>query len=70
MYHYMLVINNMHFSQTEQIVNEFKVKALACHPDKHPENPKAGTNFFFFCANVIFFDSLRHIAQPPKIITP
>lgn len=48
MYHYMLVINNMHFSQTEQIVNEFKVKALACHPDKHPENPKAGTNIFFF----------------------
>uniref|UniRef100_A0A673FPS8 DnaJ homolog subfamily C member 12-like n=1 Tax=Sinocyclocheilus rhinocerous TaxID=307959 RepID=A0A673FPS8_9TELE len=28
-------------STTEQIVNEFKVRALACHPDKHPENPKA-----------------------------
>ncbi|XP_056326943.1 dnaJ homolog subfamily C member 12 [Danio aesculapii] len=32
-------------STTEQIVNEFKVKALACHPDKHPENPKAVEQF-------------------------
>ncbi|XP_052007208.1 dnaJ homolog subfamily C member 12 [Xyrauchen texanus] len=32
-------------STTEQIVNEFKVKALACHPDKHPENPKAVEEF-------------------------
>uniref|UniRef100_A0A672ST81 DnaJ (Hsp40) homolog, subfamily C, member 12 n=1 Tax=Sinocyclocheilus grahami TaxID=75366 RepID=A0A672ST81_SINGR len=30
---------------TEQIVNEFKVRALACHPDKHPENPKAVEEF-------------------------
>lgn len=32
-------------STPEQIVNEFKVKALACHPDKHPENPKAVEEF-------------------------
>ncbi|XP_067278262.1 dnaJ homolog subfamily C member 12 [Pseudorasbora parva] len=32
-------------STTEQIVNEFKVRALACHPDKHPENPKAVEEF-------------------------
>lgn len=28
--------------QTEQIINEYKIRALACHPDKHLENPKAG----------------------------
>ncbi|XP_077073532.1 dnaJ homolog subfamily C member 12 [Siphateles boraxobius] len=32
-------------STPEQIVNEFKVRALACHPDKHPENPKAVEEF-------------------------
>uniref|UniRef100_A0A8C1RKR0 DnaJ homolog subfamily C member 12 n=1 Tax=Cyprinus carpio TaxID=7962 RepID=A0A8C1RKR0_CYPCA len=32
-------------SSTEQIVSEFKVRALACHPDKHPENPKAVEEF-------------------------
>ncbi|XP_016102518.1 dnaJ homolog subfamily C member 12 isoform X2 [Sinocyclocheilus grahami] len=30
---------------TEQIVSEFKVRALACHPDKHPDNPKAVEDF-------------------------
>ncbi|XP_055209660.1 dnaJ homolog subfamily C member 12 isoform X3 [Gorilla gorilla gorilla] len=28
-------------SSVEQILAEFKVRALECHPDKHPENPKA-----------------------------
>ncbi|XP_060049732.1 dnaJ homolog subfamily C member 12 isoform X2 [Erinaceus europaeus] len=28
-------------SQVEQILAEFKVRALECHPDKHPENSKA-----------------------------
>ncbi|KAG5266739.1 hypothetical protein AALO_G00235650 [Alosa alosa] len=32
-------------SSTEQIVNEYKIRALACHPDKHPENPKAVEEF-------------------------
>ncbi|XP_072414060.1 dnaJ homolog subfamily C member 12 [Chiloscyllium punctatum] len=32
-------------STTEQIVAEFKAKALACHPDKHPHNPKAVEQF-------------------------
>ncbi|CAM4728103.1 unnamed protein product [Leuciscus chuanchicus] len=32
-------------STPEQIVNEFKVRALACHPDKHPENPNAVEEF-------------------------
>lgn len=32
-------------STTEQIVAEFKVKALTCHPDKHPQNPKAVEQF-------------------------
>ncbi|XP_009950373.1 PREDICTED: dnaJ homolog subfamily C member 12, partial [Leptosomus discolor] len=29
----------------EQILAEFKIKALECHPDKHPGNPKAVENF-------------------------
>ncbi|KAL7889599.1 hypothetical protein AOLI_G00018570 [Acnodon oligacanthus] len=32
-------------STTEQIVSEFKVRALACHPDKNPGNPKAVEEF-------------------------
>ncbi|XP_026851351.1 dnaJ homolog subfamily C member 12 [Electrophorus electricus] len=32
-------------STTDQIVSEFKVRALACHPDKHPANPKAVEEF-------------------------
>lgn len=28
--------------QTEQIVNEYKIRARACHPDKHLDNPTAG----------------------------
>ncbi|XP_063526639.1 dnaJ homolog subfamily C member 12 isoform X1 [Pongo pygmaeus] len=31
--------------QVEQILAEFKVRALECHPDKHPENPKAVETF-------------------------
>ncbi|XP_062070824.1 dnaJ homolog subfamily C member 12 isoform X2 [Lepus europaeus] len=30
-------------SSVEQILAEFKVRALECHPDKHPENSKAET---------------------------
>ncbi|XP_067858874.1 dnaJ homolog subfamily C member 12 [Heptranchias perlo] len=32
-------------STTEQIIAEFKAKALGCHPDKHPQNPKAVEQF-------------------------
>lgn len=32
-------------STIEQIISEFKVRALECHPDKHPGNPKAVENF-------------------------
>ncbi|KAF7247194.1 hypothetical protein EYD10_06628 [Varanus komodoensis] len=32
-------------STVEQIVSEFKVRALECHPDKHPGNPQAVENF-------------------------
>uniref|UniRef100_A0A671LRN3 J domain-containing protein n=1 Tax=Sinocyclocheilus anshuiensis TaxID=1608454 RepID=A0A671LRN3_9TELE len=60
-------------STTEQIVNEFKVRALACHPDKHPENPKAGRdNNSYFCAKMqsVSFgfalrEKLRHVAPIP-----
>ncbi|KAK3573599.1 hypothetical protein QTP86_030014, partial [Hemibagrus guttatus] len=30
---------------TEQIMAEYKVRALSCHPDKQPENPKAAQDF-------------------------
>uniref|UniRef100_A0A3Q2XFW1 DnaJ homolog subfamily C member 12-like n=1 Tax=Hippocampus comes TaxID=109280 RepID=A0A3Q2XFW1_HIPCM len=32
-------------SSTEQILNEYKIRALACHPDKHQGNPKAVAEF-------------------------
>lgn len=32
-------------SSMEQIVNEYRVKALTCHPDKDPDNPKAVEDF-------------------------
>uniref|UniRef100_A0A8C4Z6U6 DnaJ (Hsp40) homolog, subfamily C, member 12 n=1 Tax=Gadus morhua TaxID=8049 RepID=A0A8C4Z6U6_GADMO len=32
-------------SSTEQISNEYKIRALTCHPDKQPENPKAVADF-------------------------
>ncbi|XP_053476691.1 dnaJ homolog subfamily C member 12 isoform X1 [Ictalurus furcatus] len=33
------------FSTTEQIRAEYKVRALSCHPDKHPENHEAAQEF-------------------------
>ncbi|CAH6789779.1 dnaJ homolog subfamily C member 12 isoform X2 [Phodopus roborovskii] len=32
-------------SSVEQILAEFKVRALECHPDKHPDNSKAVETF-------------------------
>uniref|UniRef100_A0A8C6W0W3 DnaJ (Hsp40) homolog, subfamily C, member 12 n=1 Tax=Nothobranchius furzeri TaxID=105023 RepID=A0A8C6W0W3_NOTFU len=32
-------------SSIEQIINEYKIKALACHPDKHLDNPTAVADF-------------------------
>ncbi|XP_056291195.1 dnaJ homolog subfamily C member 12 isoform X2 [Pseudoliparis swirei] len=32
-------------SSTEQILNEYKIRALACHPDRHPDDPGAVANF-------------------------
>lgn len=32
-------------SSTEQMISEYKVRALACHPDKQPHNPKAVEDF-------------------------
>uniref|UniRef100_A0A3B5R3T9 DnaJ (Hsp40) homolog, subfamily C, member 12 n=1 Tax=Xiphophorus maculatus TaxID=8083 RepID=A0A3B5R3T9_XIPMA len=33
------------FLKTEQIQNEYKIRALACHPDKHQDNPTAVADF-------------------------
>ncbi|XP_034081739.1 dnaJ homolog subfamily C member 12 isoform X1 [Gymnodraco acuticeps] len=32
-------------SSTEQILNEYKIRALACHPDKHLDSPTAVADF-------------------------
>lgn len=32
-------------SSTEQILSEYKIRALACHPDKHLDNPRAVADF-------------------------
>ncbi|KAM9726551.1 dnaJ homolog subfamily C member 12 [Menidia menidia] len=32
-------------SSTEQIINEYKIRALACHPDKDRDNPTAVSDF-------------------------
>ncbi|XP_068597041.1 dnaJ homolog subfamily C member 12 isoform X2 [Brachionichthys hirsutus] len=32
-------------SSTEQILVEYKIRALACHPDKHLDSPEAVANF-------------------------
>ncbi|XP_020853913.1 dnaJ homolog subfamily C member 12 isoform X5 [Phascolarctos cinereus] len=32
-------------STVDQILAEFKVRALECHPDKNPEDPQAVENF-------------------------
>ncbi|XP_060943008.1 dnaJ homolog subfamily C member 12 [Limanda limanda] len=32
-------------SSTEQILNEYKIRALACHPDKQPDSPRAVADF-------------------------
>lgn len=32
-------------SSTEQILNEYKIRALGCHPDKHLDNPTAVADF-------------------------
>ncbi|CAM4581835.1 dnaJ homolog subfamily C member 12 isoform X1 [Lepidochelys kempii] len=42
---YYILLGCDELSTVEQILAEFKVKALECHPDKHPGNPKAVENF-------------------------
>lgn len=32
-------------SSAEQILGEYKIRALACHPDKHLDNPRAVADF-------------------------
>lgn len=42
--------------QTEQIINEYKIRALACHPDKHLNDPKAGMQTVMSC---IIFEKIN-----------
>ncbi|KAM5321672.1 dnaJ homolog subfamily C member 12 [Glossophaga mutica] len=42
---YYVLLGCDELSSVEQILAEFKVRALECHPDKHPENSKAVETF-------------------------
>ncbi|XP_007895499.2 dnaJ homolog subfamily C member 12 [Callorhinchus milii] len=42
---YYTILGCDELSTAEQILAEFKTKALECHPDRHPENPKAVKQF-------------------------
>ncbi|XP_066205372.1 dnaJ homolog subfamily C member 12 isoform X1 [Saccopteryx leptura] len=42
---YYMILGCDELSSVEQILAEFKVRALECHPDKHPENSKALETF-------------------------
>lgn len=42
---YCILLGCDELSSVEQILAEFKVRALECHPDKHPENSKAVETF-------------------------
>ncbi|XP_062352344.1 dnaJ homolog subfamily C member 12 isoform X2 [Cinclus cinclus] len=47
-------------STAEQILAEYKIKALECHPDKHPGNPKAVS---FVCVAVENFQKLQQAKE-------
>ncbi|XP_077437503.1 dnaJ homolog subfamily C member 12 isoform X2 [Vanacampus margaritifer] len=38
-------LSSVGYFPTEQILNEYKIRALACHPDKNQDNPKAVAEF-------------------------
>ncbi|XP_004470563.1 dnaJ homolog subfamily C member 12 [Dasypus novemcinctus] len=42
---YYILLGCDELSSVEQILAEFKIRALECHPDKHPENSKAVETF-------------------------
>ncbi|XP_003994026.1 dnaJ homolog subfamily C member 12 isoform X2 [Felis catus] len=42
---YYMLLGCDELSSVEQILAEFKARALECHPDKHPENSKAVETF-------------------------
>ncbi|XP_029771228.1 dnaJ homolog subfamily C member 12 [Suricata suricatta] len=42
---YYVLLGCDELSSVEQILAEFKARALECHPDKHPENSKAVETF-------------------------
>ncbi|XP_039727864.1 dnaJ homolog subfamily C member 12 isoform X1 [Pteropus medius] len=42
---YYMLLGCDELASVEQILAEFKVRALECHPDKHPENSKAVETF-------------------------
>uniref|UniRef100_A0A4W2E097 DnaJ heat shock protein family (Hsp40) member C12 n=1 Tax=Bos indicus x Bos taurus TaxID=30522 RepID=A0A4W2E097_BOBOX len=59
-------------SSVEQILAEFKVRALECHPDKHPENSKAdGVKLECFLSIPSSFSriSLNEISLPRTVET-
>uniref|UniRef100_A0A8C7B1L6 DnaJ heat shock protein family (Hsp40) member C12 n=1 Tax=Neovison vison TaxID=452646 RepID=A0A8C7B1L6_NEOVI len=60
-------------SSVEQIMAEFKVRALECHPDKHPENSKADLGVKMECLSKVpasfTLISLNEISLPRTVET-
>uniref|UniRef100_A0A287AVV6 DnaJ heat shock protein family (Hsp40) member C12 n=1 Tax=Sus scrofa TaxID=9823 RepID=A0A287AVV6_PIG len=59
-------------SSVEQILAEFKVRALECHPDKHPENSKAGKYLIIACAHFLvsfLVETFQKLQNAKEILT-
>uniref|UniRef100_A0A8C0MPG2 DnaJ heat shock protein family (Hsp40) member C12 n=1 Tax=Canis lupus familiaris TaxID=9615 RepID=A0A8C0MPG2_CANLF len=58
---YYMLLGCDELSSVEQILAEFKVRALECHPDKHPENSKADLGVKKECLSEVLA-SFAHIS--------
>ncbi|MBN3324346.1 DJC12 protein, partial [Atractosteus spatula] len=59
-------------SSVDQILAEFKVRALACHPDKHPENPKAAVDQhynLFVCYCLFLVENFQKLQEAKEVLT-
>ncbi|KAF6108283.1 DnaJ heat shock protein family (Hsp40) member C12 [Phyllostomus discolor] len=66
---YYMLLGCDELSSVEQILAEFKVRALECHPDKHPENSKADLGVKSECLSKIPA-SFAHISSQNEISLP
>uniref|UniRef100_G1MIH1 DnaJ heat shock protein family (Hsp40) member C12 n=1 Tax=Ailuropoda melanoleuca TaxID=9646 RepID=G1MIH1_AILME len=70
---YYMLLGCDELSSVEQIMAEFKVRALECHPDKHPENSKADVGVKTECLSKVPMSfahiSLNEISLPRTVET-